>query len=93
MTFASGLSVICADPGCDSTDLEVVRESFDEIDAIFVGEQRCKTCGCAMLFSRRPSGAKELTMAKKAKAARAAKAGRQNWTASRKKTTHRAAKD
>jgi hypothetical protein len=55
MAFASGLYVVCAVPDCDSTDLAVVRESWDAIDRIFVGEQRCDRCGAAMLYSRRPT--------------------------------------
>jgi len=65
MAFASGIFVTCAAPGCDSPSLTTVRESFDEIDRIFVGEQVCNTCGARMLFSRRANTPEEISMAKR----------------------------
>lgn len=67
MSFVSGLYQICADPDCDSVNLDIVRESWDDKAGIFVGEQACGQCGCRMLFSRKPSTPLEIQMAKKAK--------------------------
>lgn len=65
MAFASGKFVICAAPDCDSIRLTTVRESWDDQEGIFVGEQRCDVCGTGMLFSRRPNTPQEIVMAKK----------------------------
>jgi hypothetical protein len=62
MTWVSGVYTVCpwdrpnGEP-CVSTDLPVVRESFDDDARIFVGEQRCAVCGGRMLYSRRPTKA------------------------------------
>lgn len=63
--FVSGKYRSCAVPTCDSTSLTTVRESWDEQDGIYVGEQRCNTCGAGHLYSRKPSTPEEIAMAKR----------------------------
>lgn len=60
MAHTSGLYVICAVPDCDSVALTVVRESWDEQEEIYVGEQRCDDCGARMLYSRRETKGEQM---------------------------------
>lgn len=69
MAFVSGKFVMCAWAECGSTSLIVVRESFNERELVFVGEQKCETCGSGMLYSRRPETPEEIAMVKKKKKA------------------------
>jgi predicted nucleic-acid-binding Zn-ribbon protein len=63
MSFAGGKFTVCPKLGCRSTVLTTVRESFDRIDRVFVGEQTCDQCGASLLYARRASTAEERLLA------------------------------
>jgi hypothetical protein len=46
---------------CESTDLTIVDEKWDDEAQVFVGEQQCGACGCGLVFTR---GASEVAKQK-----------------------------
>ena len=74
MSFVSGKFTVCA-AGCGSTALTTTRETWDAIDRIFTGTQRCDGCQAQMLYSRRATREEQDSMAKRKTTAKAAKSG------------------
>src|SRR5438067_519054 len=67
--FISGRFTICGNPACDSTDLNIQSEWWDDRAQCFVGTQQCLTCGADMGYTRRQTPEEKRAMTKKKKPA------------------------